>query len=285
MQESRGTTAPYDGSSATGRADPGYPARLLLSSIVAALLAGEAMILVHELFHALTGLATGDRGTLLPVAWMSTGEGASAAGIAVTAAGPVLSLVSGALMMIWQPLRHRGGFAHLLWMWFAAVSLMEAVGYLVITPLGAGDTASIVERLGAPLWAALVMCILGVAGMFATARAFAPFVARATGYEKRPAWALAFWPWLIATPVSVGLAIPYLLLSPLSLAPADSIVVSMGSTVLFVAAPMSFLFSRRVASTAEREPLVLPRAPVAGIVALVVLVALKLALTQGLALG
>ncbi|MDK8876391.1 hypothetical protein [Corynebacterium striatum] len=89
--------------------------------------------------------------------------------------------------------------------------------YFVIMPAGAGDTATVVDALGWPAWVQLVMCAVGVAGMFATAWHFAPYIKRFAGDDRKAQWAMAFWPWLIGTAAMCALQLLYVAVSNVSL--------------------------------------------------------------------
>lgn len=121
---------------ATNPTEPGFesPRTLLINCVVAAVLATWLMIPIHELVHVIADRLNGFAVELYPFAVLTVGE-RTATQVAVGAiSAPIFSLVSGLVMAFWLPLRRIGGFAHLLWLWFAFVSLMEGVGYLVITP-------------------------------------------------------------------------------------------------------------------------------------------------------
>lgn len=269
------TTAPCDLESAR---------TILINSCVAALLAGMVMVLIHEVTHLLAGLTIGSGGTLYPFGVdhdRVTGSGA----VAYTAiSAPIVSLLSGVALVVWQPLRQRGGFWHLAWLWLAFTSLMEGVGYLVITPFGAGDTAATAQALGWPQWSTFLVAVVGVGLMFATARAFTPYVRRYAGDDFGRSWAFAFYPWIVASLITMGLSLIHLRMAAMSLSPGETIAVLMAGNAIFVFAPMSFLFGRAFADEPQ-VPLGLPPVPVAGLVGLAVMIVLNLLLTRGLHVG
>lgn len=262
---------------------------ILVNSCVAAVLACGLMILVHELVHLVTGLLLGYPGVLFAFGVdVGTPTNTDLAIVAISA--PIFSLVTGFAMAFWLPLRERGGFAHLLWLWFAFVSIMEGVGYLVITPFGAGDTATTADALGWPFWTRLAMCGLGVGLQFLTAALFAPHVGRHAGDSKPAQLAFTLWPWLFASVVNVSLSLTYLALTSAlnpeaaaSFSAGAYIAVIAASTAITVFAPMAFIFKRRFAQ--ETRPLGLRPLPLAGITGFCLLVALNLFLSRGLPVG
>jgi len=261
------------------------PARtLLLNSLVAALIAGALMILVHELAHLVAGLAMGHPGTLYSFRVLHHGSPSASDEAVMLLAGPVFSLVTGVVMQLWTPLRRRGGFGHLLWLWFAFVSVQEGVTYLCLTPFGAGDTGMAAGLLELPAVVQILALLLGVAGMFANARAFAPHMARHAGSDPQRRNAMTLFPWLYGMIASVLLSLLYLTISPSDVPAGAQIAVLAAGTALFVFAPMAHLFAGRVRDV-PIEPLRLRAVPVAGLVVLVVLVAGNIALSFGLDIG
>lgn len=262
----------------------GHPHRTMLINATAALLLGSAlMVIVHECCHWIAGALIGHRSTLYAfgVEYTPPTEGGEAAFTAL--AGVIGSLLIGALFTSWQPFRRSNGFGHLLWLWFAFTSLMEGVGYLVITPFGAGDTAMAVESFGWPIWVAFVMCGLGVALQFGTAWAFAPHVGRHAGTETARRYAFTLWPWIVASVVNVALSLLYLSLAASDPGEGAAFAIVAAATATTVFAPMSFIFARRFAQ--PLEPLGLKPVPWVGVAAFAVLVALNLAMSPGLRIG
>ncbi|OFM04506.1 hypothetical protein HMPREF2724_02335 [Corynebacterium sp. HMSC071F07] len=165
------------------------PRTLLINSTLAAIIGTTIMVFLHECAHFLTPLALGHSASLSAFA-VTHSEDIPTHTALIAAAGPIFSLLSGIICSLLQPRR-------LVWIWFSFASIMEGVCYFVITPAGAGDTATVVDALGWPAWVQLVMCAVGVAGMFATAWHFAPYIKRFAGDDRKAQWAMAFWPWLI----------------------------------------------------------------------------------------
>lgn len=254
---------------------------VLINSCLALFSAIAITIFVHELGHFFSALAQGDSATLYPFGVLSD-DSAGAERAWRAAAGPLVSLVVGALLLAWQPLRHNPGFGHLLWIFIAFTSLQEAVTYLVIAPFGAGDTAVIIESLGLPFFVAFIFLAIGVAGMFGTARLFADHVVRHVQHDVPRMRALAAWPWLITMVADMVLAFVYLVLSPGEFTAGEQIAVMAASTSIAVFAPMSFIFANKIQQ--PHVPLRLSERPIGGIVLAVALVLGNLALTRGFSL-
>lgn len=258
---------------------------LFMNATVAMVLGAQLMLLLHELGHVAGGLAFGHAGTLYPFAFLPAEEPTGAAKLVEVAAGPLLSLITGLLAVAWQPLRQGGGFWHLVWTWFGFASLMEFVGYLVITPFGAGDTAVLAEELDVaePLRWAIIGG--GILGMLPVAWAFARFVERSAGFaHKRRSWAFAFWPWIVATALCIALSLLFATISPAHLTEGEQVAVATVGAVLFVCAPMSFMVSK-MAEGVPTESLRLAPWPVAGGILLSFIIAADIALAHGLPIG
>jgi hypothetical protein len=118
---------------------------MVLHTSVAFVAAHLVVVLLHEASHVVAGLALGYSNELFPfgVDHSPTPDRADAAVMALT--GPAFSLVIGLLAMAVRPFQRSAGFAHLWWLWFAFMSVMEGVGYLVLTPFHVGDTGSTSE--------------------------------------------------------------------------------------------------------------------------------------------
>lgn len=260
------------------------PRTILVNSVVAAVLGAGLMVLLHEVVHLVAGVALGGRSVLYPFGVThASALGAEQRAIAALAA-PAFSLVSGFALVAWQPLARRGGFGHLLWLWFAFTSIMEGVSYLVITPFGAGDTATAAELLGWPWGVVLAMCAVGVGLQFFAARLFAPHLRRHAGTDGARQWAFAFWPWLLASAVNVGLGQLWMALAGMDLTVGERIAITAAGLAVPVFAPMSFLFLRLAAEEPD-QPLGLPRIPVGGLLAFAALTVLNLLLLRGFSLG
>lgn len=260
------------------------PRTLLFNSTVAAILATWIMIPLHELVHLAAMRLHGFPALLYPFAVNPIGNPDNAQVAVQAISAPLFSLVTGFVMAFWLPLRSRGGFAHLLWLWLAFSSIMEGVGYLVITPFGAGDTATTADALGWPIWPRFAVMALGIGLQFLTAFLFSAHVGRHAGTDRRRTWAFAFWPWLIGMTFSVALAGLYVAAGNAALSPGEVVAVLVGPVAVLVFAPMAFIWARRFAAQ-PAQPLGL-RPPIPGLAALVVIVAINLILLRnGLRVG
>lgn len=259
---------------------------VLVNSTLAAVLGVGLMIVVHELVHLICGLLLGFPGVLYAFGVEHVGTATRGQEALMLLAAPVFSLISGLIMAFWLPLRRIGGFAHLLWLWFAFTSMMEGVGYFVITPFGAGDTGQAATLLNWPVWASIALCLGGVGLQFLTARLFAPHVGRHAGPERGPRsnqWAFAFWPWLIGSAINTTLSLVYLSLSSADVGAGATTAILAAGMATLVFAPMSFIFQRWF--DPNHEPLGLRPVPVAGLVALLILVAYNFASLGGIRIG
>lgn len=258
--------------------------RATANSSLALMLGGTVAILVHEIVHWLVGAAYGVQSTLYQYGTTTTPP-LSGVPEAVTAlSAPVASMVLGAVAAWWLPLRRRGGFLHLLWVWTAFVSLAEGVNYLVTGPFGVGDVYTGVEQLGLPDWATIPLACVGIAAMFANARWFAAFVHEWAGDDIPAMRAYAFFPWLVASPIMVLLQVLSLAISTRPLEPGEAIIVGIAWISLGVFAPMSLIFAPKL--TGPISPLTLPPVPRPGIVILCALLLVNLVvLRTGLTVG
>lgn len=257
------------------------PRVLLLNAAVAALLGSGLMVLVHETVHLVTGLFMGIGGTQYSYGVDHDGTyTATQAGIMAISA-PMFSLVSGFVLAFWTPLRSRGGFGHLLWLMFAFTSIMEGVGYFVITPFGAGDTAAAVEHFGWPVWTVFVLCGLGVALQFLTARLYAPHVGRHAGNERPSKLAFAFWSWVVFCVVEVVVTGVRMVFARMELSAGEVLILMLAGIVSFVFSPMALLYPKTIAAQ-DVQPLRLAPIPVAGLFGFVALTALNVVLDFGI---
>jgi len=257
---------------------------LLLNNLVAALIASAVMIFLHECAHLVAHLALGHPSVLYSFGVTALDSPSEADQVVMLLAGPAVSLVMGVAMQLWTPLRRRGDLLHLVWLWFAFVSVQEGIMYLCLTPFGAGDTGMAAQLLGLPVALQFVALAVGVGGMFLNARAFAPHMARHAGQEARPRHAMTLFPWLYGMIISVLLSMLYLAISPADIPAAAQIAILAAGTALLVFAPMSHLFARSVADV-PHEPLRLRAVPVGGLVAFALVVAGNILLSLGVRLG
>src|SRR5690606_15175217 len=135
---------------------------------------------------------------------------------------------------------------------------------LCLTPFGAGDTGYAATLLEIPVALQLVALAVGIGGMFANARAFAPHLARHAGSDQKDRNAMSLFPWLYGMIASVALSFVYLSISPGDFSAGDQIAVVAAGTAILVFAPMANIFGRQVADV-PYEPLTLRPLPVVGI--------------------
>lgn len=263
---------------------PTSPRTLLVNNLVAALIASAVMVFVHELAHLVTGLVLGYPGELYAFGVNHGGDPSATDEAVMALAGPAFSLVTGVAMALWTPLRRRADFAHLLWLWFAFTSIQEGVTYLCLTPFGAGDTGYAASLLGIPVALQFVAMAVGIGGMFANARAFAPHMARHAGADPASRNAMTLFPWLYGMIASVALSFVYLSISPADIGAGDQIAIMAAGTSTLVFAPMANIFRRQVADV-PYEPLTLKPRPTVGIVVLALLIVGNVLLSFGLQVG
>jgi hypothetical protein len=225
---------------------------VIVNSTVAAVLATAVTIFVHELVHLVTGIVLGHEGTLYPFGAIHDGSLTDTETALTAISAPIASLVIGAAVIAALPQPATSRFGQLFLFWLGATSFMEGAGYLVITPMGAGDTAATLAALDLPLWVGFLAAALGVALMFLGARMLAPHVVRMSGRDRTISWAIAFHPWWIGTLVSLRLTAAYLALSSADLADGDVIAILSASTALLVLGPMSS--SSRTGLPTSRAP-------------------------------
>lgn len=263
---------------------------MTLAATLAFVTAVTLVVALHELSHAVAGLALGYGNTLYPFGVTHQPDPSQGDAAIAALTGPVFSLVVGAVAMVWQPLRAGRGYGHLLWLWVAWVSVMEGAGYLLLTPFGIGDTGSTAAAYDVPVWITAPVGALGVLATIWLAIRFAVPLLRHTDGTLSQMRTVAFFPWMIGTAVCLALATSYLLLAGDAFSADDMVGVLMGTFALGVWAPMSLPFTTRARARAPQlpgsEPLQLARVPVAGVVLVLVLVLVNvLLLGPGLTIG
>lgn len=279
---------PLEGSTDPGEAGPArsYTAVTMLAFVTAVTL----VVLVHELSHVLAGLLLGYENTLYPFGVTHHPDPSTADAAVAALTGPVFSLVTGAILMAWQPLRTRRGYGQLLWLFVAWVSFMEGVGYLLLTPFGIGDTGSTAAAYGVSVAITAPLGALGVLGTIWLAMRFAVPLLRHTDGSLAQMRSVAFYPWMIGTAMVLALTAAYLARAGDQFGAGDVFGVLMGAFALGVWAPMSLPFTTRARradpALPGSEPLTVSRVPVLGVLVLVVLVAVNLVLLgPGLSIG
>lgn len=99
-------------------------------------------------------------------------SGSAHATLTILAAGPITSLVLGAIFWAWyRSSKPRYSYGRLLLLWLALIGVMEFVNYLIVTPwLAGGDTAQIADVLRWPTIARYGLTAIGVALVVILAR-------------------------------------------------------------------------------------------------------------------
>ena len=208
-------------------------------------------------------------------------EPSTAGQVLTAAAGPVFSLVLGAVVLLVG--RNVGrGFVRLLLLWTGLASLQNFAGYLLIAPFAAaGDTGQVLALLDAPPgWRTWSAVVLGVALTLLDARLFAGQVTRYARSQDELRH-LVLLPWLIGTGITVVLTLLNAWIS--GLGAADVPVVVAGAVAVAIFAPMFTFFYRRLHPPYEALALRPPLVPLVVTVVVVVLVAVVLG--PGLRLG
>jgi hypothetical protein len=141
---------------------------LLINSTVAFALAALVMILIHEFGHALAAISFGLHPVVRPFS-VDYDAATNVQNIIIALAGPLVSLVSGVLIL--AMVRVNRGFWGLFWLWLGLLSVQEFSGYLITAPFGgAGDISSALHLLNAPLWVGYVSFVVGWVGTFLLGR-------------------------------------------------------------------------------------------------------------------
>lgn len=254
---------------------------LLAGSTLAFVLAAMVNDTLHELAHAVAGIAVGLTPTVSPFSVEYEPEGTAHQQIITAAAGPLFSLVMGLVLMAVARSWGRG-LVRLFFLWLPFMGVMNFAGYCFIAPFAqVGDTGQVMKLLGAPGWSYAAVALVGVAGQFWLGYRFAGQVRRyaRTVDEERQ---LAFIAWIIGTLIMIVLTTVEVI--ALHVEPAVVFVVVFYSCAVGVFGPMQFIFHQRFA--VGDEVLRLPRVNVTGIVVTVVVAVLLvgLALSGGIRL-
>jgi hypothetical protein len=229
---------------------------LALSAICLYIAAYLLTIVLHEMGHAVMALALGDHPILYNTSVSNTNKLLSGtAHVLIAAAGPVLSLLQGTVLLLLLRRGKRVGPSTLFWLYMSVFGLINFFGYLLIMPLAKGaDTGQIAALLHVPTagqWA-VAAGSLGCLALLMSSTA--PLFLRQlpTAVQADPAAktsgmrALLLWPWLVGSVVLVLLALP---------APHPAVVVNMfASPMVLGRAYRRALGSPVVATTATEQP-------------------------------
>lgn len=212
--------------------------RHILTNVLIAIGVAPLAILLHEYSHATAQLLLGSGGSTILAfsadptnALSAVSEGWSAA------AGPLFSLVSG--LIVWAIARGLRGWAFQIAFWYYIAALQNFSGYLMITPFGVGDSATVVASWGWPVWSQFVLLAVGIGGMFGIAALVAMDI-RARYRTVRGVRMAVYWPVLWATLVIIALAVVLATVGGYS--PGIVIAMVMSVMTMYVAALMSSMF-------------------------------------------
>ena len=147
------------------------PSSPWINSTIGYVLAASVDVVLHEGAHAVAGLAQGHPVLLRSFSAEALTAQSHQQAAVMTAAGPVFSLIFGVLILLLC--RNVGdGFGRLFFLWLGCISVQNFVGYLVITPFGAGDSGNFIAELGLGTPVALLFCVIGVIGYLLLALVF-----------------------------------------------------------------------------------------------------------------
>ena len=219
-------------------APPAAPARRLAFTATCLYVAAYLLtIMVHELGHAFTSWSLGGHPVLHNTSVDTLNQAALpvATLVRITAAGPLVSLGQG-MLLLWYAHRTRAtGAAALFGLYLGVFGVINFLGYLMISPLvPGGDTGQLVALLHVPVIAQWVAAVLALVLLMRIIRRTGPLFLRqlSTSAQAEPELrraglqALLPWPWALGSIVLVLLAVP---------APQVSILLNlpMSSLVLF----------------------------------------------------
>lgn len=251
------------------------------NSIVAVVLGCTAMILAHESSHAVSAVLQGHVPVQFPDMVNVRGSLSDAERATMAMTGPLFSLVSGIVLAIIDRFAKpfaAAPFWRLVWLWFVFSSIAEGTNYFAVAGvLGSGDTATAFRLCHAPGWVFIASSVVGIAALFAVACFFSAVMTDmcATLADKR---VLAVWSWLYSTISVVVLTLGYALLTRADLGNTLTSIVA-GAIAIGIFGPLSMIF-RRGRYGARQSPEFRAH-PVAGYVALAVLIAVNIFLTFG----
>ena len=143
---------------------PSRTGLLMLNSAVAYALALMVTITVHEFGHALTALGLGLTPTVRPSS-VDYGSPPPDIQVVTALAGPLVSLVTGLVLLAAYRAVSGRGFWHLVLLWLGALGVQEFSGYLMTGPfVPFGDIGEALQLLSAPSWAYGLAFVVGVVG-------------------------------------------------------------------------------------------------------------------------
>jgi hypothetical protein len=191
---------------------------LAINATVAYLVAFLLTTMLHELAHALVGLALGARPTLYHNHVASGVALPAAAAIAVKLAGPIVSLAQAVALTAVVVRRPRRDVAQLVLLWAMVLGYNNFLGYLLTGAFTAsGDVGSAARLAGLPFAAILAVSVAGAAAQLVVIwflrRPFLSFafeeaqLATAAGRKRVMLHALML-PWLVGSILFTLLSLP-----------------------------------------------------------------------------
>ncbi|GAB3841834.1 hypothetical protein [Hymenobacter jeollabukensis] len=208
--------------------------RTILTALCAYTAAFLLTTLLHELAHAVVGKLLGT----MPVLYNSHVDGRNeqvpaATTLAVALAGPLFSLLQGAVLLALARRDRGSGFGSLTLLFLAVFGLINFLGYVMTSPfVPYGDLGKAVVLLGLPQWAALVAAVVSAALLAWVIRGTGPLFLRFVPAAAQPVLAergryvrgLLLWPWLLGSIIITALAWPLPTLLSLIYPPMSSMV-------------------------------------------------------------
>lgn len=206
------------------------------NSVVAFVLAGMLATTAHELFHFVTALLLDGTARITPV-FAQTGDSISKNNsILVAAAGPVLSLLTGLLVIVFC--RKGTGFSRLLWMWFGFLSAQIGFGYFLICSFAKdGDTGQALSLMNAHWIVYVIMTVIGAIGTYFVLPKL--FSAQGSVYvkDKKEFFQLGMHPWWIG---SIALIVLYYLIEVVAIGSSDFTFISiLGTATIGIFTPLA----------------------------------------------
>lgn len=191
---------------------------LTLNAICLYIAAYLLTVMLHEVGHAIMSWVLGGQPILYNTSVENTNKALSdMARVLIAAAGPVLSLLQGALLLAVMRRSRVEGPWGLFWLYMGVFGMVNFLGYLMIAPLvTGGDTGQIVALLHIPVWVQWPTAGLALLLLMQTIGGTAPLFTRLlpatllTDAEARTQAmrSLIAWPWLAGSIVLVLLSMP-----------------------------------------------------------------------------
>jgi hypothetical protein len=130
---------------------------------------------LHEAGHFVAGLLLHLRPTLYHnyVSWAKIPL--PFASIYAASAGPVMSLITAMVTLLWLQAGNPNGFARMFLWYFSFSGFVGFFGYLMIAPFFSyGDTGYVLRALECPMWLIITLAITGVLILVGSIRLLAP---------------------------------------------------------------------------------------------------------------